>query len=412
MSCEAYREALAADTLGTIEPGEARELRAHLAECEGCRAEAATVQRLADGLTRELRDADEAMRASAGRPALAPQSPQPKHRRIIAAAAGLLFLITLSAIFFLHRSGPDGEPPAPAKEAPSPPDASAPPDVAERPPGPIRVLYVEGPPRYEYRFLKNALLRDSTILAHCWLSSGDKDFPQEHTKSDDSLFRNPLEGFPADLQSLLAYDVIIYGDVDPARLRRRAAEHVLAFVRDHGRGLILIYGSAHNPRTLAKGPLKNLLPVIPSPGSGWKFGTGRLRILGYRLTEAGRLSPLTSFAGHPGVALKLDLWEDWDREWNGLTPIQGVEPLGRIHPDATALVTVAAGPEEPDHAPLFVTRTVGRGRVFWSGTDETWLWRHRKGDEPYFYPFWRRVIDWAAGRQLERVPAESGRSGK
>ena len=35
----------------------------------------------------------------------------------------------------------------------------------------IRVLYVENMPRWEYRYLKNALVRDETVVANTWLYS-------------------------------------------------------------------------------------------------------------------------------------------------------------------------------------------------------------------------------------------------
>ena len=60
-------------------------------------------------------------------------------------------------------------------------------------------------------------------------------------------------------------------------------------------------------------------------------------------------------------------------------------------PKEGATVLVEAGGR-----PLFVTWTAGKGRVFWSATDETWLWRFLSGDEPTFYPLWRRAIEWAA----------------
>jgi hypothetical protein len=42
----------------------------------------------------------------------------------------------------------------------------------------------------------------------------------------------------------------------------------------------------------------------------------------------------------------------------------------------------------------------GRGRVFWSATDETWLWRKLVGDYPWFYPFWQQAMDWTREGKL------------
>src|SRR6201999_2808268 len=46
----------------------------------------------------------------------------------------------------------------------------------------ISVLYVDGYPRWEYRYLKNELLRDKTMTVSCLLTSADADFAQEGTK--------------------------------------------------------------------------------------------------------------------------------------------------------------------------------------------------------------------------------------
>ena len=52
-------------------------------------------------------------------------------------------------------------------------------DEAERvDPEEIRVLYVEGYPRWEYRFLKNTLLRAKNMKAQCLLLDADVDFMQ------------------------------------------------------------------------------------------------------------------------------------------------------------------------------------------------------------------------------------------
>src|SRR5205807_1965459 len=55
----------------------------------------------------------------------------------------------------------------------------------------IRVLYVEGMPRWEYRFLKNALTRDTKVEVQCLLLSAEAGFNQEATKG-----LPVLRGFP------------------------------------------------------------------------------------------------------------------------------------------------------------------------------------------------------------------------
>src|SRR5204862_5983675 len=71
----------------------------------------------------------------------------------------------------------------------------------------INVLYVDGYPRWEYRYLKNEMIRDKTVDISCLLTSADPTFHQEGDI--------PIKQFPESIQDLLAYDVVVFGDVDP-----------------------------------------------------------------------------------------------------------------------------------------------------------------------------------------------------
>ncbi len=78
-------------------------------------------------------------------------------------------------------------------------------------PARMRVLYVDGYPRWEYRYLKNLLLRaDRNLDVQCFLLSATPDFLQESSRHLPSL-----RSVPATRQELLDnYDVIILGDVN------------------------------------------------------------------------------------------------------------------------------------------------------------------------------------------------------
>lgn len=266
----------------------------------------------------------------------------------------------------------------------------------------IKVLYVEHPPRYEYRFLKNALIRDPKILVHCFLTSADADFPQEHTKSEDPLFRQPLQEFPRDIKSLLEYDVIIFGDVDPSRLGPDAAKNMEAFVSEFGGGIMFISGSMSNPRTLANTPLASLLPVVPDENRDlYEHEKVYARMLGYQLTPDGRTSPITNFKEFKGDKDRnLEHWEDRAPPRDGLVGVRWFVKIKKLKAGASPLVELTGVEGEAARPPLFVTQHSGRGRVFWSATDETWLWRYLSGDYPWFYPFWQQAMYWTREGKL------------
>jgi hypothetical protein len=260
----------------------------------------------------------------------------------------------------------------------------------------IKVLYVEHPPRFEYRYLKNSLVRDPKILAHCILTSADPEFTQEHTRSDDPLFREPLKEFPKDLKTLLEYDVVIFGDIDPAKLGPDAAKHLETFVTEFGKGIIFISGAMNNPRTLANTPLASLLPVVADENRDlYEHEKVYSQTFGYQLTPDGRTSPITNFKEFKGDRDKNQ--EHWEARANpkyGLPGIRWFTKIKKLKAGASPLVEVAGVPGESTRPPLFVTQHVGRGRVFWSATDETWLWRYVAGDYPWFYPFWQQAMYW------------------
>jgi hypothetical protein len=266
----------------------------------------------------------------------------------------------------------------------------------------IKVLYVEHPPRYEFRYLRNALIRDTKILCHTWLTSADPGFPQDHTKSDDPLFREPLKEFPPDLKSLLEYDVILFGDVEPGRLGPDAARHIEAFVGEFGGGILFISGSLFNPRSLAGTPLANLLPVVPEePRDLLAQERVYAQVHGYVVTPDGKNHPITQFKEFRGDRDRnLEHWEDRDRKGDGMMGLRWFQRVRKLKAGASPLVEAAGSTEESSRPPLFVTQHVGRGRVFWSATDETWLWRYLVGDYPWFYPFWQQAMYWAREGKL------------
>jgi hypothetical protein len=274
----------------------------------------------------------------------------------------------------------------------------------------IKVLYVEHPPRYEYRFLKSALIRDEKILVHCFLTSADPDFVQEKSaKAEDPLFKEPLKEWPKDLKTLLNYDVIVLGDVDLGKLGdpKKVGEDLEKFVSSFGGGIVFMSGTVNNPRTFVGTPLERLLPVIPEERRGGIEDVVYDKDFGYKLTDEAKIE-----GGHPiirfpalgaDIAKIIEQWEDNDQRADGLPGARWCAPVSKVKPGARTLVqlTNVPGREGPDQRPpAFVTQNYGYGRVFWSGIDETHRWRYLVGDSPWFYPFWQAAMYWVREGKL------------
>ncbi|MCI0630009.1 MAG: hypothetical protein L0Y44_05070, partial [Phycisphaerales bacterium] len=118
---------------------------------------------------------------------------------------------------------------------------------------PLRVLFVEGYPRWEYRYVKNLLVREKYVESSVMLISADRDFAQEGNQPITRLPRSPEE--------FAAFDVIIMGDV-PATF---FAPEQLDMIRDHvanrGAGLLWIAGEHSTPSSFLGTALADLLPM-------------------------------------------------------------------------------------------------------------------------------------------------------
>ncbi|HEY1378934.1 MAG TPA: VWA domain-containing protein [Gemmataceae bacterium] len=256
-----------------------------------------------------------------------------------------------------------------------------------------RVLYVEGYPRYEYRFLKTLLERESaatrankTIDLKVLLADADPDYAKED--------RSAVEAFPPTREDLFnQYDLVILGDVDPRhpKLGEKHLQWLADFVREKGGGLLVIAGAQFTPHAYRDTPLADVLPVeVPANAAP----DDRDRIDGYRLqlTPVGRMHPLFRF-----VPDEADNQAIWDR----LAPLYWSAGPYKPKPAAEVLaVRPAAGATAAE--PLAVQHFAGAGRAMYFGFDESWRWRLRE-DEGRYNQFWLQAVKYLARTRLGRV---------
>ena len=276
----------------------------------------------------------------------------------------------------------------------------------------IKVLYVEQQPRYEFRYLKFLLERENpneknrkkSITLNVVLLDADDDFPAND--------RTALADFPATLEELNKYDVVIFGDCDPnhRKLGPQRLKNLANFVRGEddkgnklpkaGGGFLMIAGSAFSPHAYRNSPLADILPVEPltdrTPPEN-KPRTDRLRP---ELTPSGRVHPIFKFSNDDGENAQI-----WQRlapmYWN--TSQYRVKPLAEVlavHPNQKA--DGPAGANQDPRLALVVQQYVGTGRSMFFGFDETWRWRLRE-DEARFNNFWIQVMRYLSRGRSSRT---------
>ncbi len=249
----------------------------------------------------------------------------------------------------------------------------------------IGVLYVESFPRFEYRYLKNLLLRESNIESSCLLLEASPGFPQEGTV--------PIRRFPRSIEELRAYDVIILGDVDPRSdwLTPSQQAMLVDFVSVYGGGLAFVAGDRNMPRSLRQTPLEKLLPVEIDPRFSGKYDTVLTDPFLPRMTPEGRNSAL--------LRLEADEASN-ERTLSSMPGFLWYAQVAGARPGATVLAVHPSVRVETGELPLAVIGRFGVGRTFYLGTDEWWRWRQYAGDI-YYDTIWLQVIrTLARGKKL------------
>lgn len=241
----------------------------------------------------------------------------------------------------------------------------------------LRVLLIESTPRWEYRYLRNAMVRDPGVEVDCFLYHPDL--------KDIGGGPHYLSAFPS-REELVEYDVVFLGDVGmaPDQLSPEQCKMIRGLVAEQASGLILMPGLGGRQMSLFESELEPLLPVELDPGA--PYGHGQETPAHLLLTEVGRKSSLTKLA--PDERMNADLWEN-------LPGFQWSAAALRPRAGATVLAVHSSRDDGYGRLPLLATKNFGTGKVLFMGTDSAWRWREGVEDKIH-YRFWRQVVRWMA----------------
>jgi uncharacterized membrane protein len=243
-----------------------------------------------------------------------------------------------------------------------------------------RILYMEGEPRWDYKFIRRAL----PFLPN-------DDHPEQEIASvlrttENKIYRqgivNPHEledGFPDKAEELFAYQGLIIGSVELSYFTETEQQLIRDFVDRRGGGLLLLGGrAALGDGGWAAGPLADLIPVrLPETK-----GTFHRDFTGQELTAAGAESSI--------CRLDDDAARNWER-WKRMPMMANYQEIGEEKPGATVLlVSTPAGKRK---MPLLVTENYGRGRTVLFATGGSWRWRMWLPHEDHSQEtFWQQLL--------------------
>ena len=258
--------------------------------------------------------------------------------------------------------------------------------VADRP---LRVLYIDGYPRWEQRYLKNLLTREDSIAGTVMLLAPDRNYVQD----GDVL----VSRVPTSAEEWSPYDVVILGDVraelfTPDQLRG-LGEHIA----DHGAGLLWIGGPSATPSSWFSASTAGLLPMTAGEQG---VGTWEQPITLGSTTEADRLGILQLDDPGTDTASLSERLRDPATGWSQLRLVQRIEHES-LKPGTAVLAEAFPIDGSADTTPAVLTMRYASGRVGYVATDEIWRWRYGRGEalpERFWLPMIRMLARGSVAR--------------
>ncbi len=254
---------------------------------------------------------------------------------------------------------------------------------------PMRVLYIDGHPRWEYRYLKNLLMREQTIDATTMLIASDRRFIEEG---------QPLNGpIPDTLEAWEPFDVVVLGDIRSDLFSESQLSTLKEHIETKGCGLLWIAGEGATPDSWTGSELSSLLPYAAGKSDSISNQSQQDAPSVMTLTpEAMRIGMLISDEGEQSTVN--DPSTGWSiLRWTRTIPDEDLKP---------GIAVLARGDrlESSESSALVTSMRYGAGQVGYVGTDEIWRWRYGRGED-LTEQFWLPMIRTLARGTIARRAA-------
>jgi uncharacterized membrane protein len=244
-----------------------------------------------------------------------------------------------------------------------------------------KILYFEGEPRFEYKFIRRAIPEGDNVIVTSLIRTADNKYLRQGVDGPDEL----VAGFPKTREELFSYRALIIGSLEAAALTGDQLRMVAEFVDRRGGGLLMLGG----PRSFAEGgyvgtAVADVLPVVLERGNVQPKGTvSRMHV---KPTRAGLATAVTQLAATEAASTE---------RWNNLPAITTVNRVTAVKPGATVLLT--GTDESRAERPLLVYQRYGRGKSFAFLPQDSWMWQMHHTiavDDLTHENFWRQLLRW------------------
>ncbi len=251
-----------------------------------------------------------------------------------------------------------------------------------------RVLYIEGEPRWEFKFIRRAIEEDTGVELVTMLRTTQNQIYRQGISAPAEL----EQGFPSRPEELFAYQGLIVGDVEVSYFTPAQREMIREFANRRGGGVLFLAGRAGlSGGGYQNSPLAEMLPV--------RLADSKSTF--HREEAAVRLTPMGS------LSLLCRLEEDQEQNaarWKKMPLLADYQETGELKPGAVALLEVVPAGRRP--GPLLAIENYGRGRTFLFASSGSWRWQMLQPLEDKTHEiFWQQMLRWLVAGTPGQVAA-------
>ena len=242
-----------------------------------------------------------------------------------------------------------------------------------------RILYFEGEPRFEVKFLRRAIADDDRLEVVTLLRTAEDKFLRLGVADSTEL----AAGFPRTRAELFRYRGLILGSIEASFFTHDQLQMLAEFVSVRGGGLLVLGGR----KAFAEGgwgqtALADVLPVIAESGETADSG-------GFFVEVA--VAPAALGLDHPVLQLR-PTPEASAARWDSLPALSLLNPIREAKPGASVLLT-GSGSGGPYI--VLATQRYGRGRAVALTSQDSWVWQMHADiplEDATHEVFWRQLL--------------------
>ena len=262
-----------------------------------------------------------------------------------------------------------------------------------------KILYFEGEPRWEVKFLRRAVSEDENLQVVLLQRTAEGKFLRLDVDNAEEL----AAGFPKTREELFRYRALILGSVEASFFTHDQLDMIADFVSRRGGGLLFLGGRNAFAEGGYQGTrLAEVLPVFLddelSSGVGPYF-------------DELFITPTRAGLTHPATQLGADNSEAVVERWEALPSVTTLNPITRLKPGATGLLT-GGTEEDRERQVVLAFHRYGRGKVVVLPIQDSWIWQMHADiplEDQTHETFWRQLLRWLTDGVPEQVGAQTER---